>query len=459
MFDLKRHGRINYYKDTNMIDYLKFILLEYKDGLSRLKQLGFKVVEIKTKRSSFYFAKLSNIEIEYYPTSERLSVKGSPHFYFNEGLHNRNDFTRLDLYVTLNEICTRLNVDASAATLHGFEFGVNVEVALCPQTIVNRILCKGHLTIEPTEGGYYLGKKDSHARLKIYNKNRPEEKGKYFLRLEVHVDRMAWFKSRKIDVRTLDSLFKTDVLKRLGEILIGELAEVLFIEEVNRNIIPEKDLAFYDLVTIRSAWKELERMKRKRQLDRYKKIIVKYSNGSALSGYLIKLVSDKWNELMLASSPLKKCYDSTEWETNEPNAESVTIRPLDIDRRNVTLKKEGDRGKFQKLDGTGKGGNKPVLKVRRCSNCREWMDEDKPHCSNKCKQEHDERNKRSNPRHHAMQRVLRSVDQGGGLFEPLETLIIPDKMRALIVNKDRKTSQKKGKNEQKLSVLLPELLS
>jgi hypothetical protein len=457
-----------------MIDYLKFEQSGYKGGILGLQSIGCEVKEIKTKRSSFYYTKLSNIEIEYYPTIETLRVMGSPHFYFNEGLHNRNDFTRLDLYDTLNEICTRLGVDASVATLHGFEFGVNVEVELPPQTIVNRILCKGHLTIEPTEGGYYLGNKNSHARLKIYNKNRPDEKGKYFLRVEVHVSKMAWFKSRKIDVSTLDSLSKPYVLKRLGEILIEELEEVLFVEEVNRNLINKKrDLEFYDRVTVRSAWEGLNFAKRKRQRDRYQRIVEKYSSGSTLSSCLNKLVSDKWNELMLVPPPLKKCNVSTEWEngngssekcnvsteweTIEPTTGNVMILPLDIDGRNITLKEERDRGNFQKSDDTGKGENKPVLKVWKCSNCREWMEEDKQYCSDSCKQKKGYRNDRSNPRHHAMQRVLRSVEQGGGLFEPLETLILPDKMRALLVNKDRKTNQKKGKNERKLSVLLPEL--
>ena len=112
-----------------MIDYIKIKItdsiliiqvwnnpvLEY-DGKSE-KRFNDEVRELITRKyKNLYFVKYDN----------RLEIKGSIHYYFNEELHNANDFYISDCIDTIIQFRDIFNLDLDKCFLINLEYGVNI---------------------------------------------------------------------------------------------------------------------------------------------------------------------------------------------------------------------------------------------------------------------------------------------------------------------------------------------
>ena len=68
----------------------------------------------------------------------KLEILIKPHYYFNDNLHNANDFSALDCLKTLTEIKNLFNFPVDELTILNTEFGLN---AISPIDSKDLILC------------------------------------------------------------------------------------------------------------------------------------------------------------------------------------------------------------------------------------------------------------------------------------------------------------------------------
>lgn len=424
-----------------MIDFVKIWVEVSATEINRIRtEIGLHFEEVKTKRSSYLWSRLQNLEIRIFDNSNKLEVSGSLHKYFNDGQHNANDYTRLDLYDTIAELCSYFQIEPQRMSLHGFEFGVNIQIAQSVESVLNRVLYKGNVEIEPMEEAIGLNLKGSIARLKMYKKIPPQQPKNERLRIEMHIDKMQYFKTNNVEVCTLADLQRIDIIERLGQLLLKELEEVVFIEEIPYHHLTKKESIFLDNVCTRTAWQSLTRKQRFDQLNKYRALVGKYIATNTLSHYLHHEVKNKWDCLLLLPPQAQNRNVFTTWEEEEKeeeNTKTVMFLPLEIKGKNVTSNKKRKSfvcGSKLKLD---------VLMVRRCSNCREWMAENKKYCSDHCKQQHDHRNRKSNPPHALKRKLQKSLSNGGGLFSVAETIHLTHEQVSLLnyFNKDGRGRQ------------------
>lgn len=100
------------------IDYFKnLILLEWVSDIDKLSNFDKEVIISKKVKQykGIYFCFYSN----------KLEILCKPHYYFNDGLHNANDFTIMDCINRLVEIRDVLKIDLKAFKVVNIEYGIN----------------------------------------------------------------------------------------------------------------------------------------------------------------------------------------------------------------------------------------------------------------------------------------------------------------------------------------------
>ena len=66
-----------------------------------------------------------------------LEISGSLHKYFNEGLHNSNDFSVFHCIKLISEICNNFKINPNLCKVSSLEFGVNVVLQLPVTDVIN----------------------------------------------------------------------------------------------------------------------------------------------------------------------------------------------------------------------------------------------------------------------------------------------------------------------------------
>ena len=115
-----------------MIDFLKFYitdnstiqhlenhyLLEWVKSEDKLNLFDIEVIKTKTIKQykGIYFCFYTN----------RIDILFKPHYYFNDNLHNANDFRAIDCINAVLELKNTFNIDLKLLKVVNIEFGINV---------------------------------------------------------------------------------------------------------------------------------------------------------------------------------------------------------------------------------------------------------------------------------------------------------------------------------------------
>jgi hypothetical protein len=233
-------------------------------------------------------------------------LHGSLHKYYNDGLHNANDFTFEKLQNTLNDLESNYRIDLNKAVLHTLEAGVNLILAFDSYNFLRSLVChKKKQFNEIDKTGKLKGYTCAYDnyKLKIYDKS---AFGKHILRIEVKVTKMRLLKT--IGIQRLSDLRDAAKVEMLLLLLLDKIKGILFYDF---------DFDYKGLSKVRTAelkqysninfWKhklltneerkQYDKRKRYKDKNRYAELIEKYNLidwGKWLSGS----VSAKWHELM-----------------------------------------------------------------------------------------------------------------------------------------------------------------
>jgi hypothetical protein len=183
-----------------------------------------------------------NDELQGYRSVE---VCFSPHYLFNDDLHNGNDFTPKDAIKTIRETLFRIGIaedEMQEFKVCNLEYGLNLDTGLPIENLINGILY--------TKKTLFVNKNPNQKYFKISNSTQYKEikayaKGLQFLELPQYgIDKNVFRfevrtkQSRNIKtfgIHTVADLLKLEVYNALFQSLINEWENVLIINLVLKN--------------------------------------------------------------------------------------------------------------------------------------------------------------------------------------------------------------------------------
>jgi hypothetical protein len=312
-----------------MIDFTKIAIKCHDLRLRLLNKKELVFVSIKNKQ----VAQHKNLTITLHD-SGRVEVCGSLHKYWNGGLHNWNDFGRLDLWDVVRELCDWLEIEPQAARLHNIEFGVNLLVAFEPTEFLRGLLTykdESFVRTAVNGSGFYKQSKKTQFIIKAYDKGKQYQRPDHILRFEVKVIKMEYLPM----VQTLADLMDSNKLTTLGALLADAWGECIVVEKLDLKQLTKPETKTYQLATDARTWDNLDRVGRFRLRTNYTAIVERYANGGR-KAEVTKLIETKWAELLAIP---KTCNVLTDFQ----NAEMIRFDRSNIVSECINLESDIER--------------------------------------------------------------------------------------------------------------------
>ncbi|WP_165929280.1 hypothetical protein [Flavobacterium hiemivividum] len=163
----------------------------------------------------------------------RLEISGSIHYFFNDGLHNANDFYVEDCIETIYCIQNLFNLDLEKCFLVNLEYGVNILPSIpISKLILNLIYHERHPFIRSTEHNEYrISRNSKYKQVKAYAKGVqfPQFCNPNTFRFEVKTGQAKFIK--KLGILTLKGLTNPDNYNALLISLLKEWNNVLLFDK------------------------------------------------------------------------------------------------------------------------------------------------------------------------------------------------------------------------------------
>jgi len=199
-----------------------------------IEKLNFDKETIQTKR-------IKEFEGIYFCFYEyKVEVLFKPHYFFNNGLHNGNDFTILDCINLIRTFINKFEIPGDEAKIINIEFGVNVLPPLFIKDLISFIIYHNNNAFVNHTGLPFskvatstnrAGKWNSHKIIKAYAKGlqHPELVNPNTFRFEVKSKRTAYIK-RSLGITTIQDLLSIEPYIKMQEIILKEFKNVLILD-------------------------------------------------------------------------------------------------------------------------------------------------------------------------------------------------------------------------------------
>ncbi|OWP85281.1 hypothetical protein BWK59_00650 [Flavobacterium davisii] len=307
-----------------MIDFIKVILTDV--NISRLEReldfydnINISTGEIRTvnalgkKITPFRKAVYKGLIFKIFE-NKLVTLSGSLHKYWNDGLHNYNDFNQEAINVVLGELKVKFNISPQQCVIKCLEIGINLTLPLQTSEIIN--YCFLHKT-KPFEHKYNSNKGNykqcvhQHYVVKIYDKAKQFKSKNYqiideIFRLEIKYKGIAKLKGKRIS--TLQDLLNYE-LSNFNADLLKEWDNILFYDNTTRiNTLCKRDRGSIKNYSNPLYWVELlnngQNENYKYHKKRFNKLIEKHSNNlkrlirDEISLKVLELTNDKKNNTL-----------------------------------------------------------------------------------------------------------------------------------------------------------------
>lgn len=308
-----------------MMDFLKLyitdiLLIKYLENHNLLKWVKsedrfnyFDNEVIKTKIVKHY----KGILFCFY--SNRVEILFKPHYYFNNGLHNANDFTINDCINIILEFKNTFKIDLHLLKVKNIEFGINILSPICIKKLIAFIQYHERNEFKSEVGLAYC-KRSSKVNLKgINNKYKSIKayaKGIQFPEY-THIDTFRFeVKSKeskyinRLGVYTANDLLNFDCYLNMANEIINEFDKVLLLDcETDFMSLTDKEQAkikdYQNTITWFNISQDTYKNRFNKEREKYYNLLNKIPNN--LKNRLTKTISDKLEYL-------KSGYISTQKE-------------------------------------------------------------------------------------------------------------------------------------------------
>ena len=380
----------------------------------------------------------------------RIEFDGSIHKYFNDGLHNYNDFNVVNISSVVSEIEEKFEADIYGTELCNLEFGVNVVLPFPVSMVLDNLLVhKGEpFTLDKKKGRHYYFCIHAQYIIKIYDKSLQFDLPNNVLRFEVKVLTMQFLRKKGVEVRYFADLLNLNIYEPLSKILIETFEEILFQDNsIDRSLIEKKDEKTYLLGINKEEWKpkkgnSAEWKRLARMGIAFRSIIEKYRTGLDFQRVVTQLITVKCSELcnpppqderFLSVGNVHYLATSKDNSDSEIDSEKMqNVHYLDLSYTPNTRQSENSNTKQSEND-----------KIKKCSGCGCRIDQKEKYHSFDCKFRKVERNGRSNPQHNFKTKYYKSVNIENTFFDVSGTLILTDQQNELINRKLKKNYSNK----------------
>lgn len=241
---------------------------------------------IKRKYRNLFFVKYQN----------RLEICGSIHYFFNDGLHNANDFYIEDCIETIKYIQDLFNLDLEKCILINLEYGVNILPCIpTSELVLNLIYHEKRPFVRTTEHNEYrIAGNTTYKQAKAYNKGVqfPHYCNPNTFRFEVKTNQAKFIK--RLGLLTLKDLTNVDNYKPLMVSLLNEWDNVLMFDK-SKNI----DIKFLNT----HFWEEAILAKNRNKFNNQKKLYYKKLGVDNLHANIRKTIERKTKYLKSVHIP------------------------------------------------------------------------------------------------------------------------------------------------------------
>ena len=194
--------------------------------------------------------------------NERLEITGSLHKFFNNGIHNANDFGFKSCIRVIKELESIFDLDLKECIIVNIEFGLNVIPVESVKDILVWLKFHDHnefryfpgLQFAKMAGSFSIsGKINRYKIIKAYAKGLEPFGGKFYedpntLRIEVQSHEAKYL--NKLGINTLADLLDSTVYFCLGNVILKEWENVLLIDkiipETNKKINQYQNVDFWE---------------------------------------------------------------------------------------------------------------------------------------------------------------------------------------------------------------------
>lgn len=219
---------------TQIYDYIPIDFIKCKViglSLDHFKQ-NMNLIEYESKKenkSKYLYYSKDNIKIKYFVDSGLITLSGSLHKYFNDGLHNHNQFTYENYLNALERLKNEFAVSPENLYIQTLEYGVNLKPPIRTKKILDNLLMHRHTKAESpinNKRGYYKQFKHDKYIIKAYDKRKQFKLNSELMRFEIKVNN--WSENRlKHGIKTLADFNKSDKTIFVNN-LVDKWNEIIF---------------------------------------------------------------------------------------------------------------------------------------------------------------------------------------------------------------------------------------
>lgn len=286
-----------------MIDFVKIVAEEFNGNSLKEEPLldFYGVVSRRTGEVKDSFTARYNDLVFLVLKEGGTFIKGSLHKYFNNGLHNHNDFTFSNLIATLNHLQRVFGIDIKKCKLQNLEVGLNFDPGMNTHDLLdNLVLHKSEKFKDVSIScGNYKQVQHTEYFLKAYDKALQNNMTDRIFRWEIKMKRANII--NKYGIISLEHLLDKRLLKRLLDDLISKWEEALLLDPTIRY----NELSMIDnlkmqswrntdhWIRLRKQYSKSRRYKFTKELKEYKYIVENHSEN--IQNRITNILTDKCN--------------------------------------------------------------------------------------------------------------------------------------------------------------------
>lgn len=300
------------------ISLFKSPLLHFT-GLTDLDTNEIVVNDYGTKK---YIASYKGLKITVYDNVNKkltLSIKGSIHKFFNNGVHNYDDFIYENLTASIDKLGELFFFNPDNIIISYLEDGVNINPPIETLKILNGLLShqnKRFKSISMDDAEYYQAEHCNYY-LKAYDKAKHYRAKGYLidgdiLRVELKYKKMndliTLLQKRGIlkrDYMVLSDLKNIDVLVALGELLVKKWNEILFYDcTISKKKLSKSKIRKLDALQNINRWEELTKQQKFKERTLLKELVKNHSQQVQLQ--ISNLIQEKIQSLLQKGLPFNQ---------------------------------------------------------------------------------------------------------------------------------------------------------
>lgn len=311
-----------------MIDYLKISTKDFDhrsllrhpllnfNGWTNIETLEVKLNEFGSKRYVSNYHGLKFIVYENVSGEFTLCIEGSIHKFYNNGVHNFNDFTYSNTVEVIDRLASLFTLSMDSCRINRIEIGVNIMPPVKTEKVLKGPLShqnKRFKSISYDDAEYFQVMHDNFI-IKVYDKAKQYRAKDHIipneiLRIELNYRKMEdlinLLNSKGIidrDYIVLSDLRNIDALNAFGELLIKKWNEILFYDfTISKTNLSKHQQRKLDVWQNINQWEGFKKQKRSKQKSLLQKITLNHSQQLQLQ--VSNLIQEKLETLIQKGLP------------------------------------------------------------------------------------------------------------------------------------------------------------